>query len=104
MRRGEDAAAAMAAQQRPATIERAKEWASGPDLVRFYQSVGERRWFLRHFPDLVRPLPCLMPLYGRGRKRPGAAARLRHLLGWDEETLPAAAGPAQRVGTGVSPR
>jgi glycerol-3-phosphate dehydrogenase len=35
------------------------------DLVRFYESVGERRWFLRHFPDLVRPLPCLMPLYGR---------------------------------------
>jgi glycerol-3-phosphate dehydrogenase len=34
----------------------------------------------------------------------GAAARLRQLLGWDEETLPAAAGPAQRVGTGVSPR
>jgi glycerol-3-phosphate dehydrogenase len=41
------------------------------DLPRFYESVGERRWFLRHFPDLVRPLPCLMPLYGRGLRRPG---------------------------------
>ena len=24
---------------------------------------AERRWFLRGFPDLVKPLPCLMPLY-----------------------------------------
>ena len=40
------------------------------DLPRFFESVGERRWFLRHFPDLVRPLPCLMPLYGQGLKRP----------------------------------
>ena len=40
------------------------------DLSRFFQSVAERRWFLRHFPDLVRPLPCLMPLYGRGVRRP----------------------------------
>jgi glycerol-3-phosphate dehydrogenase len=41
------------------------------DLRRFRESVAERRWFLSHFPDLVRPLPCLMPLYGRGLKRPG---------------------------------
>lgn len=40
------------------------------DLSRFRESVAERRWFLRHFPDLVRPLPCLMPLYGYGFKRP----------------------------------
>ena len=40
------------------------------DLSRFRESVAERRWFLRHFPDLVRPLPCLMPLYGYGLKRP----------------------------------
>lgn len=40
------------------------------DLRRFRESVTERRWFLRHFPDLVRPLPCLMPLYGRGVRRP----------------------------------
>ena len=30
---------------------------------RLYESVTERSWFLRSFPDLVRPLPCLMPLY-----------------------------------------
>ena len=55
------------------------------DLVRFYESVGERRWFLRHFPDLVRPLPCLMPLYGRGLKRPGVfkiALTLNDILAW----------------------
>ncbi len=33
-------------------------------LSRFQESVSERRWFLQHFPDLVRPLPCMMPLYG----------------------------------------
>ena len=40
------------------------------DLPRFFESVRERRWLLRHFPDLVRPLPCLMPLYDRGLRRP----------------------------------
>ena len=40
------------------------------DLHRFFESVGERRWFLRHFPDLVKPLRCLMPLYGNGIRRP----------------------------------
>lgn len=44
------------------------------DLARYRESVAERRWFLRHFPDLVAPLPCLMPLYdpprgGRLRRR-----------------------------------
>ena len=40
------------------------------DLKRFYESVGERKWFLKTFPDLVKPLPCLIPLYGQGAKRP----------------------------------
>jgi glycerol-3-phosphate dehydrogenase len=42
------------------------------DLHRHRESVAERRWFLEYFPDLVRPLPCLMPLYGDGALRPGA--------------------------------
>ncbi len=42
------------------------------DLRRFFESVHERRWFLRHFPDLVGVLPCLMPLYNRGMKRRAA--------------------------------
>ena len=44
------------------------------DLRRFYESVGERRWFLQTFPDLIQPLPCMMPLYGQGAKRPGVMA------------------------------
>jgi glycerol-3-phosphate dehydrogenase len=39
------------------------------DLPRHFESVRERRWFLRNFPDRVQPLPCLMPLYNRGIKR-----------------------------------
>lgn len=42
------------------------------DLKRFRASVGERRWWFRHFPALVDPLPCLMPLYGEGLRRPEA--------------------------------
>jgi glycerol-3-phosphate dehydrogenase len=40
------------------------------DLSRFRRSVTEQKWYLRHFPDLVRPLECLMPLYGMGLRRP----------------------------------
>lgn len=39
------------------------------DLKRHFESVQERRWFLANFPDLVSPLPCLMPLYGQGVRR-----------------------------------
>lgn len=53
------------------------------DLVRFRESVAERQWFLRTFPDLVKPMPCLMPLYNKGVKRPSilkAALLLNDLL------------------------
>lgn len=40
------------------------------DLARFFESTGERRWLLKTFPELVEPLPCLMPLYGKGARRP----------------------------------
>lgn len=40
------------------------------DLPRFRESVAERRSWLAEFPDLVVPLTCLMPLYGRGLRRP----------------------------------
>jgi glycerol-3-phosphate dehydrogenase len=39
------------------------------DLRRFRESVHERRWFLRHFPELVRPFPFAMPISGRGMRR-----------------------------------
>lgn len=40
------------------------------DLVRFRESVLARRWWLSTFPELVEPLSCVMPLYGRGLKTP----------------------------------
>lgn len=40
------------------------------DLRRVRESVEERTWFLRHFPALVRPLECLMPLYGGWSRHP----------------------------------
>lgn len=64
------------------------------DLPRFYESVRERRWFLRSFPDLVQPLPCLMPLYdpprGGALRRPAVfrlALRINDLLS-RERALP----------------
>lgn len=41
------------------------------DLPRFFESVEQRDWFMRHFPTVCRVLPCMMPLYGRGLMRPG---------------------------------
>jgi glycerol-3-phosphate dehydrogenase len=56
------------------------------NLRRFRQSVQERRWFLKTFPDLVQPLPCLMPLDDRGlRRRPilQAALWMNDALSWN---------------------
>jgi glycerol-3-phosphate dehydrogenase len=44
------------------------------DLRRYRGSVRERSWFLTHLPEHVRLLPCLMPLYGRGTRRPSIMA------------------------------
>jgi len=38
-------------------------------LRRFFQSVAARRRMAQQFPALVRPLDCLMPLYGQGMRR-----------------------------------
>jgi glycerol-3-phosphate dehydrogenase len=40
------------------------------NLYRFRQSARARWRMAVQFPDLVRPLTCVMPLYGRGFKRP----------------------------------
>jgi glycerol-3-phosphate dehydrogenase len=56
------------------------------DLKRFRRSVEQRRWWLRTFPELVRPVPCLMPLTGRGLHRPSvlrAACMVNDLLSVD---------------------
>jgi glycerol-3-phosphate dehydrogenase len=53
------------------------------DLQRFRESVKERSWFLRHFPQRVHPLPCFMPLYGKGTRKPSVfrvALLINHLL------------------------
>ena len=53
------------------------------DLHRFRESVRERTWFLRHFPERVHPLACFMPLYGEGMRKPSifrAALLANHLL------------------------
>ncbi len=55
----------------------------GFNLKRYFESIAERSWFLAHFPDLVHPLPCLMPLYDRGLRRPSvlaAAIKVNDLL------------------------
>lgn len=51
------------------------------DLARFRESVRARSWFVREFPTLVDPLPCLMPLYGKGLRR---TAFLRPVLALNE--------------------
>lgn len=56
------------------------------DWRRYFESVQERRWFLQNFPHLVKPLPCLMPLYGNGIRTPAvlrAALSLNDLLSCD---------------------
>lgn len=42
------------------------------DLARFRESVRAQSWYVREFPTLVKPLACLMPLYGDGLRRPVA--------------------------------
>ena len=61
------------------------------DLRGARDSVRERRWYLSTFPELVQPLACLMPLYGRGLRRPGvlrAALRVNEALSADIRILP----------------
>jgi len=72
------------------------------DFRQFRDTVAERRWFLRTFPNLVRPLPCLAPLYGYGLHSPPVyrlALHLNDALSADRNTdLPVShAIPAGRV-------
>ena len=39
------------------------------DILRFFESVTERKWFLKIFPSFVKPVGCIMPLYNKGLKR-----------------------------------
>ena len=72
------------------------------DLRRFMTSVHERRWFCRWFPEWLSVLPCMMPLYSRGAKRPvvlRAALALNDTLSWrrNERVAPAMHVPRGRV-------
>lgn len=49
------------------------------DYSRLMSSAAERRWFLLNFPDLVQPLPCLVPLYGKGLRRTSTLRIALHL-------------------------
>lgn len=63
------------------------------DLPRFRESVAARKIYAARFPQLVRPLPCLMPLYSQGAKRPSImriALKLNDLLSADRNTSLAA--------------
>ena len=70
------------------------------DLGRSLESIRERAWWRAHFPELVQPLPCLMPLYGDGLRRPAAlrlGLLLNDLLGrWQAPAAPLAARPPDR--------
>jgi glycerol-3-phosphate dehydrogenase len=41
--------------------------------ARAWRSLRARAWFLRRYPELVAPLPCLFPLDGHGLRRPTCA-------------------------------
>lgn len=70
------------------------------DLKRYRESVGERRWFMRHFPNQVRPLPCLMPLYGKGMKRPGVFRVALKMNDWMSRSRNAGVPEANHLGGG----
>lgn len=39
------------------------------NVARSVESTRERQWYFESMPRLVAPLPCLLPIYERGRKR-----------------------------------
>ena len=54
------------------TIHGGLRYLQSLDLRRAITSNRQRLWWLRNFPDLVRPISCLMPLYDQGLRRPAA--------------------------------
>lgn len=70
------------------------------DLVRTRESAAERRRFLALAPDLVRPHPFLLPLYGEGLKRPAALRAAFLLEGLVTPDRNRGLPPAARIGPG----
>lgn len=59
------------------------------DLARSRESIREQGWFMRQFPELVCKLPCLLPLYKQGLRRPifmRIAFTLDRMLAYDRNT------------------
>jgi glycerol-3-phosphate dehydrogenase len=51
------------------TVHGGVRYLQSMDIHRFKESVAERKWFLKHLPQFVDVMPCLMPLYGKGLYR-----------------------------------
>jgi len=51
------------------TIHGGLRYLQDVNLKLYFQYVRERRWFILNFPDLVEPLPVLMPIYNQGLRR-----------------------------------
>jgi len=52
------------------------------DIGRSLESIRERAWWLSQFPEHAAPLPCLMPLYGGGFRRPAVLSQGLRLNDW----------------------
>jgi len=48
------------------TVHGGLRYLQSADIIRFTESVKERRWFLKYLGEYVKPMPCVMPLYGDG--------------------------------------
>ena len=61
------------------------------DWQRLRESARARAWWMEQFPDLTAPLECVLPLDGRGVRRPEifrAALALHHRLSRERPSLP----------------
>lgn len=68
------------------TIHGGLRYLQALDFARMRQSIGDRRALLRIAPELVRPLPFVVPVYGhgkRGREAFGVGLRLNEWLSFD---------------------
>ncbi len=51
------------------TVHGGLRYLQSADLLRFKESVGERKWFFKYLPEYTDVMPCLMPLYNKGVQR-----------------------------------
>lgn len=63
-------------------------------LARWHRSRRAQRWYTERFPDQVRPLRCVMPLYAGKARSPAAFAAARRMEEAMEAILHAPAAPA----------